>query len=303
MKKSKSKFLKNICLLLLSIAVTFVICPISSFATEVASSGAVVMISSYEVSGDSIIPGEEFEFIVSLKNTDSIYWARNVLIDISTVDGINTVYPSMPQIYVGDMGPGTEQTISFQYKASSYYSVDTVPFYVTVTTDSRVNSVLLSAPVTIDDSPFVVMSKNIPDVAGVGEGISSSVYFKTKDENNLSNISMRVLVDGEEAGSSLIGNMYAGASKTQNISFYIYEEGIHSVAFELEGVDQNGELQTMTVYEGKIDVVYRIPTNSGDNEMKIDSATRRRNKIKIVACFGAIALCTASIVFVVRKNN
>lgn len=263
--------------------------------------GPYVMVSAYEVSNGTIIPGETFDFVVTVQNADSEYTATNVIVSVETVDGINTIYPSVPQVYVGDLGPKAEKSVTFSFKMASSYRYDTASFYTSIISDLNENSIVLSAPVEYDGNSFTVLSKNIPEEAAAGEKISTSLYFRLRSETNLSNVQTRAFVDGMEVASNTIGNVMQGASKTQNISFTIDEIGKHNLIIQIEGVDQNGSLQVTEAYNGNIEVKEAVQTEEPDNT--VVNMRPKRDYAIFAGSFVVILLLIGGIVLVLRKNK
>lgn len=262
-----------------------------------------VIIESYEVSGGTIIPGQDFEMSVTVQNADPAYVAKNVIVTITTIDGINTIYPSVPQMYIGDIAPNEKKTVKFSYKVTSSYSMDTASFYTSIITDDRTNSIILTAPVELDDAAFSVLSKNIPTEAGESEKISASLYFRVRGEQSLNNVTMRLYVDGEESVSSEIGNVSQGASKTQNMTFSIDEQGEHDLKFVLEGIDQDGLLRETEVYTGTISIIEPQKNVEMFENNTVVNIRPKRDYAIIGGCVGLIILLGAAIVWVLRKNN
>lgn len=266
-------------------------------------SGPYIIVSSYEVSAGSIIPGEDFELSITIQNVDSLDVAKNVIVSITTLDGINTIYPSVPQIYVGDIAPNESKEVIFTYKVSSTYLLDTASFYTSIVSDDRTNSIILTAPVKLDDAAFTVLSKNIPTESAIGEKISASFYFRVRGESNLSNVVMHAYIDGEEIVTSQIGNVRQGASKTQNITFEIDSIGSHDLVFTLEGIDQDGMNRITELYNGTIDIFEMSNENMMQDSGPVVNIRARRDVFVMGGSAVLILILSVGIVLVIKKNN
>lgn len=273
--------------------------------TDVYAEGGApyVIVSSYEVTNGEIVPGEEFDISVTVKNVDSLYTASNVVVSLDTMSGINAIYPSVPQVFVGDIEPQKEKKAVFSYKVDSQYQMDTASFYAIILSDLTENSVVLSAPVKLDDSAFTVLSKNVPIEAEIGDKISTSFYFRVRGEASLNNVLMRVLVDENEMVVSSIGNVKQGAAKTQNLVFSIGEMGEHSLIVEIEGVNQNGTVQITEAYNGKIN----IKESSGEDNISTDNTVVNMRAKRDYLIMGGAALLilffSVAIALILRKSN
>lgn len=265
--------------------------------------GAYVIVSAYEVTNGEIIPGEEFDIGITIENVDQILSAEDVIVTIDTMTGINSIYPSVPQVYVGSIGPQEKKTVVFSYKLDAQYGLDIASFYVSIISSGNENSVVLSAPVVLDDSAFAILSKNVPTEGVVGEKISSSFYFRVRGEASLSNVLARVLVDGEEYVSSSIGNVLLGASKTQNITFSIGDIGKHNLVVEIEGVDQNGMLQVTEAYNGNIEITATEENRNSESDDVVVNMRPKRDYVVMGGAFAGIVLFVIGIVFVLRRTK
>lgn len=271
------------------------------YASEMGSE-PYITISSYEVSGDEIIPGQEFTVKFTLQNADLSVPAQNVLLNISTSENISFVYPSVPQVYLGNFEPNSSQEVSFTFLAAENMYSSNASFYVTTASDSRTNYVVLTAPVSIESQKITVLSTNIPDEGYAEESITSSLYFRTTEEDNLRNVELNVYIDDEIVATGLIGNMTPGASKTQSISFSVDEEGEHSLVFEIAGMDSDGTTQVVEAYKGTICITKRAEDVIGNpSEEKTLFIMDNKDKL-IIICSGCLAvLCIVGIVLTIRK--
>lgn len=264
-----------------------------------------IMVSSYEVTDDIIIPGKAFELIIEVENTDPKVATRGSLMTISFPDGISTAYQSSNQIYLEKLAPGEKRKVTFKLYASQYYGRSLVPFMINITSEIRTNSATIYAPVQLDLSAFKVVSQTVPEEAGAGEKIAVSFSFKSLLEEKLSNVILSVYVDNESkpVTTANIGNISGGASKTQNLTFFIYEKGRHSVRFELSYNMAEGEASVAELYSGKIMI-----NDASENAYPIinevqEEAITGRDKLIIIGCLGLSVLLGIGIVLIAKKYN
>ena len=265
----------------------------------------ILVVSSYEVSGGVIIPGEKFILTVELENTDKNKEAHNILVNLSFSDGVSTVYPTLTQEYIESIEPNTKRKLQFEMIVASYYSRPMAAFGVNIVMDTRSNYVTLYAPVQLDNSMFKVVSKNIPEEVGAGEKISVSLSFKSLLEEKLSNVNLQILVDDDKKpiATTNIGNISAGASKTQNMAFFIDEIGEHTVHFMLSFNSEEGEESNTELYSGKIQVNNVQKENVPVVAETIETTLSDRDKMIIIGCLGAAFLLSIGIVLIIKKYN
>ena len=262
-----------------------------------------VVVSSYSVSNDIINPGEEFELKLVIENMDKSVGTSELLLNLSYSDGINIVYPSVSQIYIGRLKGGESRSVVYKLNCGDSYSSSLARFAVSIVSDNRSTSTSLVAPVKLDTSLFKVLSQDIPEEGIVSEVVSASMLFRSRSADNLSNVVMKVLIDDEEAASSTIGNIYAGASKKQTISFSVPQAGRHDISMMVEYVDVNGVTGAMELYSGQILINESTEKQNELIETNDTNTLSQEDQKRILMCLGASALLLIGIVVIVKKNN
>ena len=264
-----------------------------------------IVVSSYEVSDDIIIPGNNFSLTIEVENTDPKVATRGALMSIGFPDGISTAYGSSNQMFLDKLAPGEKREVTFELYASPGYSRSLVPFVITITSEVRSISSTIYAHVELDRSTFKVVSQNVPDEADAGEKIAVSFSFKSLLEEKLSNVVLSVYVDYDDkpVASTNIGNISAGASKSQDLTFFISEVGRHRLRVELSFNLSEGEYSTAELYSGYI----RINEASEETYMQIGDAKEEaltvQNKLIIAGCLGLSVLLGIGIVLIAKKYN
>lgn len=300
--KKKIKILLNILLIfVVSIfkADTFVM------AEETMVYEPFIVVSSYKVSNDIIVPGKAFSLTVEVENTDDKVATRGSLMSISFPEGIRTAYQSSNQIYLEKLAPQEKREVTFELYANSSFSRSTAPFVITITSEVRSNSSTIYAPVQVDLSAFKVVSQSVPEEAGAGEKIAVSFSFKSLLTEKISNVTLSAYVDNESTPVTTvnIGNISGGAAKTQNLTFFIYEKGRHSVKFELSYNMAEGESSTVELYSGKIMITDPVEDAFPVSSDLPEEAITGQDKMIIVGCLGLSVILCIGIVLIAKKYN
>lgn len=302
MKKIKNKFFLTICSVLL---IVFFVddFAIDTFADDYAGEPYII-VDSYEVSGGSVAIGNQATLTVVLANPSESLTARSVMVNISTSSGVYMVYPNIPQTYIGDIAPLEKKTISFDFEVSADYYYSKADFYITISSETRSNYVVATAPIKSDDRVITAISNNIPNQIIAGESVSISVYLKSLSSDNLRNVVMNVFADGENISSSPIGTLYSEATKTQNASFVISEVGTHSLRIEVDCMDVEGKSHTNEIYTGSIKAV----DENGENivvepSTSYQSGYSKKDMLIMLSCGVGVLILIAGIVFVAKKNK
>jgi len=264
-----------------------------------------IVVSSYEVSDGIITPGKSFELTIEVENTDTKVATKGSIMTISFPDGISTAYGSSNQIYLESLKAGEKRQVTFNLSASSYYSRASAPFVINIISEIRTNSATIYVPVHLDNSAFKVVSQAIPETAGAGDKIAASLSFKSLLGEKLSNVVLSVYIDNDSTPvtTANIGNISAGASKSQNVTFFINEKGMHSVKMELTYNLPEGDSASAELYSGKI----QISDPSVENNLPVESIQEEniqgQDIIIIGGCLGLSVLLGIGIVLIAKKYN
>ncbi len=264
-----------------------------------------VVISGYSVTDDIIIPGKNFSLTIELENTDPKVSTRGLLITLAFPEGISPAYGASNQMVIPSIKGGEKTEIVFELYASSGYSRSMAPFGINIMSEVRTSNAAVYAPVQVDLSAFKVISEDIPSEVEAGEKIAASISFKSLLGEKLSDVVLSVYVDNEStpATTATIGNLYAEASKTQNLIFFINEKGRHSLRFELSYAMADGNYSTSDVFSG----IIMITEPSEKNEMLDGEIPKEdipeRDRWIIIGCLGLSVVLGIGIVLVVKKYN
>lgn len=202
-----------------------------------------VVVESYELSHERIIPGEGFTLTLHLKNNSTTRTAQQALVDVTNPQGVAPVYGTVSQTYLGDMKPGEGRTVVYEYDSWPTITSETLDFAVVIASHGNTNYVTLRVP-TGTDSIFHVMATNGPTAVYVNEAASASLNFRVLGDENVSNVVLRMDCNGETIGTSQVGSLSAGTTKTQSVSFVMTQAGEYTVDFYMEYMGADGSSKT-----------------------------------------------------------
>lgn len=265
--------------------------------------GPMVVVDSYQVTNEKIVPGEDFTLTLVLKNYNMNEAADEVLLDISNPAGVAPVYGTVSQIYVGDIGPGESKEIDIEYNSWTSITGDTLDFYVTIVTSVNQNYITLRVPAG-SDSPFSILGSNVPAEVAANELANFSLTFKVLGEENVGNVALALIYNGEVISRSQIGALTPGTTKTQQLSTYFAQTGDYTLDLGLEYVDDAGLTQTATVMTTTISVV-----DKGDSEVGNDPYTggtivdNGGDNLLLLGVSGILILAIFLIVITMVKKN
>lgn len=228
----------------------------------------LVMIENYSVSGDKIVPGENFVLTIVLKNYNKNVDAESVVFNVDYPGGVAPVYGTTSQKYIGSIGAGRSVEFGLEFSTLTSINKDTVDFYFGIYGDNTSSSAKVSIPCGTD-VPISIVSSSIPHSVVLGDGINTSVTFKVLGTENISNVIVDVLVNGNVVESGHIGIMTAGVTKTQGNSISVYEVGEYVVEMQIRYTDQSGRDSVLSVGSTSVSVVEseeQLPSKPDTNQ-------------------------------------
>jgi len=269
---------------------------------DVFAPSAHVIVDSYSISNERIIPGAPFVLTLVIKNASTSARAIDTLVEISNPSGVSPKYGKVSEFYLGTLEPNTSQTIELEYDSWTSITSDTVDFYVTIATLDRNHTTTLRVPAGTEE-PFSVLSLDIPTTGTQAESISTSLTFKVLGEDNVKDVAYIVKVDGEETVNSSIGIMKPGATKTSAAAFNIMEEGQHVIEVSLKYADEAGREHFMEVGKQAITIEKGTVTPAeANNPDYIGGNTTSPNYVGMGACAAVIVLLFFTFVIILKKK-
>ncbi len=269
--------------------------------TTVMPSDPLIVVDHYEITNEKIVPGEDFTLKIVLKNYNTIYPATGVLIDISNPAGVAPVYGTVSQMYIGDIGAGESKEVVIEYNSWTTIVGDTLDFNVTVVSDTNTNYIVLRVPVGAD-SPFSILSATAPASVEVYGLATLSLTFKVLGEERVKDV---VLVASEEekiVGSSQIGIISPGLTKTQQLLLSFIEKGEHTIDLKLEYVDETGQKKNVPVTTTIITVVDEVQ-NPGIEPTPGVTTDDGMDTILLMGISGMLILVVFLVVVIVLRKN
>ncbi len=263
--------------------------------------GVFVIVDSYSVTDERIIPGKPFTLTLVIKNASSAYLARKTLVTISNPDGVVPEYGKVSEFYLGDLEPGASETIELKYNTWSF-NANALNFTVTITTNDTMHATTVRIPAGIED-PFSILSLEIPESGVQGDSLSASMTFKVLGENNRRDVTYIVNVDGQEAASSSIGIIKPGTTKNSAVAFSIPDAGQHEIEVKLRYTDESGQVFFMEAGKQTITINEKAnqPTENEDRDYVIGN-TSGPDYVGMGAMAGVIVLLFFTVVIILKKK-
>lgn len=263
-----------------------------------------IVVERYELSHERIIPGNGFTLTLYIKNLSDTRSARQVLLDIANPKGVAPVYGTVSQVYIGDLRPGESRAISFDYDSWTSIASETLDFNVTLVSDGNMNGVVLRMPAGIE-SIFYVMASNSPNTVYVGENASVSLNFRVLGDENVSDVVLRMDCNGETVATSQVGNLSAGTTKTQNVSFNLDKIGKYTANFYMEYVGADGQKKSEFIATKELEVKTIEKENPGvslPRDEVTDEVDNTKTMMLVLSGVLILAIFIVSAIIMKRKR-
>lgn len=303
MRKKHNRCLKNVIFILTAIILMLFGGKNVVRAAETKSSSPVIMIEKYSVTDEKIIPGQEFTLTLELINHSGTQTADDIMLDIENPAGVAPVYGETSQVFVGSIGAGKTKEIQLQYQSWTSIEGESLDFKVTILSNQPSNYVVLRVPVG-SDSPFDIITQTMPSEIMKGEEGTASVSFNVLADSKISNISLKIQEGTNEIATSNIGNVTAGSSKNQTVSFELNSTGEHTVEMILQYNDEKGMKQQITVGTWKVKVVNEYKQAVDESGTGQDESSQTHNGyILVMGVSGLLILIICLIVAVLLRKR
>ena len=234
-------------------------------ASAAAAEGPAVMITSYTVEPQALMPGDTGAITVTIQNTDTqasetttTTTTSETTVTTSTIsaeiDTIQLISRSREiewlqegttrteYLSVGSLGPGESITISIPIKAGAYAPEGT--YFPEVYIDVRNgDNVRFPVRVNVDSSEVKLLVKDIPSEISLSESKGIAIVVANNRPNAVSgvNVYVRSSIDDFEfkPAGIFIGSLGAYGEKVVNFTLTPLSEGDKNIHFEVEY--KNGE--------------------------------------------------------------
>lgn len=265
----------------------------------------LIIVEKYEITNEKIIPGEDFTLTLTLANLSDDVTAENVLLDVDNPNGVAPVYGTVSQIYIGDVGPGEKLDVAMDYNSWTTITADTLDFHVTTVTSTKQNYIVLRVPAG-SDSPFSVVSTNIPETVHTNEMMQFVVAFKVLGEENVKDVSLTLSSDGVRMAESKIGIMTPGSTKTQQVYLNMAQPGEYVFDLALEYVDNTGQTMVSPVETAIVivnEVEEKVLQSGDDIGQNIQQEEEGMDMMLLMGISGVLILVIFMVVVILLRKN
>lgn len=264
-----------------------------------------ILVESYRLTDDKVIPGKEFTLTLKIKNNSRTVTAYDVMINISNPNGIMPVYGEVSQQMLAKIEPQESVEVSFDYISMAELVGDYVDFYVSLA-GTAYNNVVVRVPMGVD-SPFTILAFSVPTTIYAEEIASANVSFKVLGDANVRNVYLELQMNDKVITRSAVGTMTPGVTRTQNLSPMISTPGIYEAKLVLYYDDETDQTQSVTVGTTSVTVEKRAGSIENDGDSDSTQTQQEEDKFNKGILMGAggiiILLVLAICVWIMRRKK
>lgn len=290
---------------------SIIICAVAMFGyntpakIEAANTLPRVIVSSYTVSSDGIMPGSEFDLTYTLKNTSDTYSVSSVL--VTCTSNSSTVYPvytTSDQIYIEEIAPGQEIPVTVKYDSAADIDVATIDFVMNISyidnTGATANQTVIQIPVK-QESVLVIQSYSVPANAITGTKARVNVVLENTGLDVLNNVKMTITGDDMETISLDVGTMIANSKKQQEAYIEFTEAGAKNVTISYSYEDSKGTQFEVATDTSTVEVT-KAQVNDQNQGTIINNGQSAFEMWEILVIV-AIIIVGVFIIMIVRKDK
>lgn len=272
-----------------------------------------LLVETYSISDDEIVPGEEFELTMKIRNTSIYYDTYSVVVTVednssagNTNPNIYPVYGSSNQTYIERVYARNSWDITVPLKAAENINMAEIPLKVTITyndnyfVEKQTNVAFINLPVRLSGDLNLV-SASVPESASVGTKARISATYENTGSKNLYNITMKV--SGGEAFEPITANLYnigGGEKNTAEVYIDCKEVGKIPIAISFAYEDDQGEVFETEESLYNISVTESSATDLNGAEVTVIGGGVSGITFVLLA---AIVIIAILILFILRKRR
>lgn len=266
-----------------------------------------LLVESYVITNDEIVPGEEFELTLKIRNTSIFYDTYSVVVDVHDETGsVYPVYGFSDQRYIERVYARNSWDITIPLKASENIKLTTIPLMITITyndnyfIEKQKNEAMINLPVRLSGD-LNLISCTVPEKVSQGTKARISATYENKGSKNLYNVVMTVIPpDIEGAVETNLYSIAGGKKNTAEIYMECEEAGEVPVDIIFTYENDQGEVFQTEAYKYEIMV-----TEPGVSELDDSNVTIVGGGVKAVTYIlaAAIVIIAIMILFIIKGRR
>ncbi len=266
-----------------------------------------LLVESYTITNDEVVPGEEFELTLKIRNTSIYYDTYSVVVDVSDqTESVFPVYGSSDQRYIERVYARNSWDITIPLKAAETIDLETIPLKITITyndnhfIEKQTNEAMINLPVRLSGD-LNLISCTVPETVSQGTKARISATYENKGSRNLYNVIMKVSA-GEEV-EPITTNLYSiggGKKNTAEVYMDCKELGEIPITIMFTYEDEQGEVYQTEEFDYSIAVTEAGKSEFDDTEVVIIGGGVKTVTYVLMA---AIVIIAILILFIIKRKR
>lgn len=280
---------------------------------EKPTSAPIVLVSNSTLNTDIVKAGEDFEAVVTLKNTSKKKAVQNMVVTVNVPTAEFEVKNDANTIFVGSLGAGKTTDLTLKFHVSKSLADGNYPIAVAMSYDDPKANTLSSTgtfTVTVEQPLSVKLTMPvIQEEMTVGDTIPLTFQVMNLGRSTVYNVRCDVTGNGlEQTKTAFIGNMESGTAGEGAMNLFVttmdgeQEYGDTTGTVTLSYEDSSGNTQTQE-FTFDTSIAKKQTVSEDQSEEKPKSASQWWISILILAGIMAVTGCSAVAYYLGRKKR
>jgi len=265
-----------------------------------------VVITSFEITNNAVLPGGDAEVKVKLKNTNETMTVYGVVLSYrGDNENVFVKYGYSNQAYFKSIAAGEEVTATFNLSTDealdkSMINLSLNLIYKDDLNGENISESIISLPVKKD--ALSIKRITIPQKVTIGAKARISVTCENNSDYEAYNSNLIIEADGKEVYKDNLGTIIKGGRKNPEVYLEFLEKGTKNIKISISYSDAKGQTYVKTSEEYKLDVTEDSASKDKTNETdEFDSELI--SKKQVMYLIGTALFGVLSVIVLVKKRK
>lgn len=271
-----------------------------------------LIIESYHVEGEQLIPGEDFTLKLKIKNTNPYVDAHNVMISYSSSNlVVYPVYGESNQSFIEKVSAGKSEVVELHMTVleNANTNVASISIQMDYSSDNSSNSISSSGiilPISASCN-MEIRSLSVAQSSMLGSKSLVSIAYTNTGSADIRNAKM--ILEGdilEEQKEVLLGDLLIGAQASKDCYVNFQHEGEQNLSISFSYEDSNGVVYTIPEQKFTTMVNPIVVDSSGvtaPNEEPNQTLFEELELWQVVLMIGGIVAILIIIIAIIHSKN
>lgn len=272
-----------------------------------------VMLDSYQVTDQGVVPGKDFELTLKLLNTSTASEVSSLLLTFGGMDNYaQRPYGKSDQIYIDSIGAGQTAEVKTTFRAGQSIKGSGFPIRVNVVYyDSagteRSNTFTIQVPILSVWRGLVIQNVSYPKEVFTDTAVKVQTIYKNTGAAEYRNVKMNISGDGEvTAQPDIDSNIAGGEVGYADMSIRFVKPGSNAAKISFSYQDATGNTYLSDTYDLKLEVQ---GTGASDTSKQTATSVAQNEKwsykflLEIVLAISILAMAIVTLLLLRRERR